>query len=794
MTSSKMSRASAAMLACALAGCGGGGGSSNPADGVQVTLDHSAISSIAVDDSPWTTDIVNIGISGGSGEYFVAAASDGDGFELELDVLSDTQARATARAIPGLPAGMSHTGHFTYKLCTDSACSHVAWSRTLPYTITRYRVDTTPVAMAGTEGVAATPMTLAVVPADTAHQLTFTSSDTSFLTTDHTDPAKLVLGFPTLHASAGVLSANVAIGTTPANQPTTLLAQLPVAITVHSDLIAPAIAPIVVTAGTTVQDLGGTAAVSFLIPQSRTWSASSDKPWLVLDAASGTGAGTIQYHVDTAKLQGIANWTDDVATLSIASPGLSTVSVPVTLSLHLPELSVVTPGAVLAGQASSIRVTGRGLSQVPSLTSATVGGVHATGGSILSDTAATLQLPALPAGATHVSVPNALSLATAAAPFDVEAPGTFATAAVPGSGMNRSIAYDATRHAIYATNMGVDQYAGTGSLVRYQLVGATWQVTTLPVAGVGFLALAPDRGTVYVASSTGLLAVDPDTMQLRSTIAFPDQSSASPGFYFDQPMPVTSDQRLWLTSYFYGLLSYYDLRTGSFGTASVPSAPDDPWGMYEPNVSAPAGGDNLFVASCTCASPTGPSYWYDATSAQFQHSPAMPKLNQASFDAAGTLMLQDSFALYRTDTWSLVGHPTITNGNQGFTGYGGILSSDGRRLYREVAAGSYSTSAIDHIEVFDTHATVPGTTDLVSLGTIALPNKATSCIATQAYFCDASGRLATDPAGTTLFWVGEQGLVVVPIPSAISGISSAPRAHAAATGRLAGRAAADVRR
>src|SRR4051812_9324450 len=111
MTSSKMSRDGAAMLACALAGCGGGGGSSGPGDGIQVTLDHGAISSIAVDDSAWTTDVVGIGISGGSGSYYVAASSDNDSFELTLDVLSDTQARATMRATATVNAGTSHTGH-----------------------------------------------------------------------------------------------------------------------------------------------------------------------------------------------------------------------------------------------------------------------------------------------------------------------------------------------------------------------------------------------------------------------------------------------------------------------------------------------------------------------------------------------------------------------------------------------------------------------------------------------------------------------------------------------------------
>jgi hypothetical protein len=790
-----MSRASAVVLACALAGCGGGGGSESPADSVRVTLDHSSITSIAIDDSAWTTDVVGISISGGSGEYYVAAASDNDTFETDLTIQSDTYAAAAVRATAAVNPGTTHTGHITYKLCTDSACSHVSWSRSLPYTITRFQVDTTPIAMSGIEGVAAAPRTLSVTPSDTGHLLTVASSDTGFLTVDHTDPAALVLKLATPHASSGVLAANVTISSAPASRTPIQLAQVPVAVTVNSDLVAPAISPIVITADSTAQGLAGTAAVSFAVPDARAWSASSDKPWLVLDSAAGNGAGTIRYHVDTTRLGGIANWSGDAATLSIASPGLSTLALPVTLAKQLPEVTVATPSAVIAGRATTVRVTGRGLSQLTNLTAFSVGGVAATGGSILSDTAATLQLPALPAGATSVSARNALALAAASAPLGVEASGTFAATLVPNNiGMNRAIAYDATRQAVYASNVGTDRYGTAGTLVRYQRVGSTWQVTTLPVTSIGSLALAPDRGTVYVVSGGSLLAVDPDTMQVRTTITLPDQGTASPGDYFDQPMPITSDQRLWIATSYYGTLNYYDLRSGSFGSVGMTPVADNPGGLYEPSVNAPASGDYLYVSSCTCSSPTGPSYWLSAATDSFDHSAAMPILNQVGFDAAGDLMLADSDTLYRTDTWTPLGHPTVTDSDPSSGALGAVLSPDGQRLYRQVTTGGYLHETIDHLEVFDTHATVAGGTDLVSLGSIALPDKATTCMATGEYFCDAAGRLTMDPTGTTLFWVGEQGLAVVPIPPAMSGISSAPRAHAAATGRLAGGAAANVRR
>jgi hypothetical protein len=51
-----------------------------------------------------------------------------------------------------------------------------------------------------------------------------------------------------------------------------------------------------------------------------------------------------------------------------------------------------------------------------------------------------------------------------------------------------------------------------------------------------------------------------------------------------------------------------------------------------------------------------------------------------------------------------------------------------------------------------------------------------------AYGCDVRGAFVISPLGDTLFWVGNQRLVVFPIPSALSGIQSvSPRLLKAAS-------------
>ena len=775
MNSSFVPRAAAAVVACVLSACGGGGGdgsgiggsdgsSSSGSGGITVTMSHASVTSLGVNNSALTSDVVDMTLTGGSGTYYAAATSDNDTFNVDIALISGTEGAVTVTPSGSVPSGTIHSGHLTYKLCTDPDCTHVAWSRTVPYSITRFQVNPPSITLSGTEGIPVQAFNLAVMPADSTHLLTFTPSDPTVLTADHSDPSKVVLQFPTAHV--GSLNATLGISFPGLSSPQDGALQIPVQLNIASDIVAPAPAPLTINASTSMQALTNTLPVSFVDAKVHAWSATSDKPWLVLDHAQDTNAAAIQYHVDRTQLGGITNWNNDTATISVSSDGLSTLNVPVTLAKQLPELQLATPAAVMAGEATTVHVTGLGLSQLAGVGQLSVNGAPVVSGTIVSDTAAVLQLPALPAGKASIVAANALSLAAPAAPVGVEAPGTFAATLVAHGGMNRAIAFDATRNAIYAANNGTDQYATAHSLVRYQLVGSNWTVATLPVNNIGLLALAPDRSAVYVGSGESLLVVDPDTLQVRTTVALPQGTSAASNFYFTEPLPVTNDLRLWISSD-----AFYDLRRGTFGTATASSASTSGL-LYEPNEFGMASGNGLFVASCTCAQPIGPSYWYDPTTAQFQQVLPGVLINSATFDSTGALMLANDNTVYRTSDWSEVSRVDINNTVPGWNSGAGVLSPDGTRVYRQAIYGL--PAQVDHIEVIDISSGA-------DLGSIALPNKATTCSATGAYFCDEQGRLAMDPTGTTLFWVGEQGLAVVPIPPALSGVASA---HGAGAGRL----------
>jgi len=114
-------------------------------------------------------------------------------------------------------------------------------------------------------------------------------------------------------------------------------------------------------------------------------------------------------------------------------------------------------------------------------------------------------------------------------------------------------------------------------------------------------------------------------------------------------------------------------------------------------------------------------------------------------------------------------------------GTNAVISPDGTRLYRLVTANNNSL-VVDHIDVYDTTQVQPGTSALVKLSQIAVTTQALDCGAQPAYGCDVRGAFVISPLGDTLFWVGNQRLVVYPIPSALSGVQSAsPRLLKATT-------------
>lgn len=511
-------------------------------------------------------------------------------------------------------------------------------------------------------------------------------------------------------------------------------------------IVAPALAPIAQQRATTTAQMSGTATVAFSDGKARPWTARSSAAWLVIDTPSSSGSA-LRYHVDpAAATAGVPNWDTAVATVTLSSTGLADAKSQLTFRRQLPEITMLTPAQVLPGQGATLTLSGRGLLQLSSIGQILVGGQPATAGTLVSDSAATVELSARAAGTLQVRVPNVLNQPAAYAQVAVAEP--FGYASVPNlSGTSKtSIVYDPSRKAVYAAD-----WHGS-ALVRYKFDGTAWTTTVVPWAGAWRVQMSPDRQTLYVLATNGLSEVDPATLKPR--VVHKDMTGFQ-GFYFHNPLPLTNDLRLWASEG----TQYFDLRRkvvayaaprefGQAGTQTLIQTPD---------------GGHLYTLTGS-VSPTPPNGWFSTATHTTRTLPE-GLLNyhyDAAFDKDGRKGVFSGQSVYWTSNWSLIGliQPPARTQNFG----NAVMSPDGMRVYALNAPEGYPTSA-NRVTVYTTWRTQTGTTNLVMLGTIAVPDPAAVC--NGEYDCDSSGRLAIDATGSQLFWAGNKAFTVIPIPAAL---------------------------
>jgi hypothetical protein len=760
------SRPGVMAIVCALAGCGGGGSGTAPSFQLGFALDKSSVSIAAVNDGPLVADPVHVEITGleaAAPSYYLNVTWDHDPFTTAVSNQGLTSGMAVTQAISlpqhDQPAGTRSTGNLTYTLCTETPCKNKVWSHVVSYTITRYTIDTTPLLVTAHEGGVNPVTTLTITPADTTQELSFVASNPVMVTVDHTNTASVVFNFTPPTPNAGDYNVDIGIHVQSRGNDPTPLVTIPAEFRIDSDIAASRVPERTIASTGPAATLAGQVQLSFALGQNAAWTAKSDQLWLVVDSASGTGAGAISYHLDAGRLGSMLNWTSSTATISIEARDLTTVTVPVTVNIALPEITSVTPASVLAGSATTVHVTGRGLSQLSGIGAISVNAGSATGGGIVSDTEATLELAPLGAGPARIAVTNASAIETPHVTLGVVDRNAFTDALIPHSGTPLSMAFDPTRNAVFVIESPYE-------LTRYRLSGGHWDTLSIGQGPIRSMALSPDSSVLFLAASGQLLEIDPDTMAVG--IEHQDSLSSS----WRSPMAFTNDLRLWFDN-----LQYFDMRSGIFGTlaTSIGGPGGSPLQSANPGYIAPSDGSTMLLWKDTIP----PNYWYDPRTAQISLQPgATVQGRSAIFDGRGTQLLIDDKALYRAKAYDLVGYAVDSSLPADSEGHS-VLSDNGARIYREVRN---SSGVVDHLEVFDSTARVADTSNFAVIGAVSLPNRPQSCTGTDTH-CGVT-RWLIDPTGTTLFWAGQDGLVIVPIPSSLSGVSSATRAHAARAPRV----------
>jgi hypothetical protein len=208
MTFNRLSRLGATMLACALAACSAGH------NGPTITSDRESLTMVGLNNSALAGNPVALkftlpGAVGPDPTYYGLALSDSNQFNA-IFTPGTASGTVTIAPVGPLPPGISK-GNITLDVCTDKYCGHIVASRTIPYTVAVYALDTTALAMSATSG-GSSQMRLGIVPADTNGQLVFTSSNTQFLTTDHSDASSLLITASGENVADGAYSGTIDIG------------------------------------------------------------------------------------------------------------------------------------------------------------------------------------------------------------------------------------------------------------------------------------------------------------------------------------------------------------------------------------------------------------------------------------------------------------------------------------------------------------------------------------------------------------------------------------------------------
>jgi hypothetical protein len=147
-----------------------------------------------------------------------------------------------------------------------------------------------------------------------------------------------------------------------------------------------------------------------------------------------------------------------------------------------------------------------------------------------------------------------------------------------------------------------------------------------------------------------------------------------------------------------------------------------------------------------------------ATDAIALTPPTLDVWSAVVMDRAGLHMLIGDTDLWLVDGWTKIGTVAVTNGY----GWDARFSPDGARLYQDVT--STSSGSIVRIDVFDTGSLVSGTTNLVKVAELPVSGVASTCGATAPASCISWPAFVMSPLGDAIFLVGNQALVVVPIP------------------------------
>jgi hypothetical protein len=400
----------------------------------------------------------------------------------------------------------------------------------------------------------------------------------------------------------------------------------------------------------------------------------------------------------------------------------------------------------------------------------------------VSDTKLLVSFNSLSAGTHTVGVNNALGFNTATRNAIAVTPTPYAYSATPSGGRVTQLAVDYESDTLYGVRLGFAATLDQGTLVRFRPSGGNWAVDSAAIAAVDNVGVLSD-GNVIVSTRPGTLRIlDRDTLNPTFSLdlgctGVPDSRGG---------MPVTVDGRVWLgqqqssacdASHFpqFMRLGTFDPSTQEFQLFD--QAPQS-WFVQlfttGPSFILSRNGERLIIDQES--NQNFPAWIYlDATESVLRPVPVLDNLDDYRFESAsasddGSRILIDA-RFVKNGLGETIGAVSIPPYTLPFTDpalpAAAVLSTDGSRAYVLTYPSSFlaqpttPASPLPRVWVLDTSGDVGD--GVTSLGYFEIADYS-SCLRGVDVGCDYRARAAISLDGNTLFFVGDERLVVTPIP------------------------------
>jgi hypothetical protein len=591
--------------------------------------------------------------------------------------------------------------------------------------------------------------------------------------------------------STGTYTANVGFAGNPLPQgiedPFRTFEQVFVSLTVGPGLVRPADVVRVIDSQTRDFELNGSVDIDLAGGPAVTWNATSDVPWLFVTPSGMTGSD-LSYEIQPLFLSTAENFAEHVATVTITAPGtvITPMSFPIRVQRRLAEVTGVGAHIQLSGQQTTLVVSGRGFGAFADGNIRVVSNAgSATSVQRVSDTKVLMTYDSLSEGSYRMFANNALGFDTATGTFVVVPPTSYAYSAVPSGGGIIRLAVDYETDTLYGVRLAIGAATDQGTLVRFRPNGGTWTVDSPALSAVYNVGVLLDGNVIVNTVPGGLTILDRDTLNSTFTL-----DVGCTGIQFrSQNMPVTLDGRVWLSQAringpdcsgfpLWGEPGWFDPATQSFELLEVPQ---EPWYVRRfangPSFVMSRNGERLVMHQES--NQNFPTLVYlDASESVLRPVPSdNPDAHQfftasASDDGSRILLEKDRLLDEQFATIGRVSIPpyVLPLSHPAFKA-AAVLSPDGSRAYvlthpsYFVGEPTTPASPLPRVWVLDTTGDV-GDAPLPVLGYFELADHP-SCL-NDGDVCRISPAAAISLDGDTLFFVGDQLLVVAPIPSVLN--------------------------